>query len=95
MSADNWTICPRCKAKVEKAQDDLIERLGTDYGKIPSEEYLELTERAKQPLKPMEATLREDYYIGIRDGQFKCYYEATCTDCAFSYILKTIEEAVS
>ena len=84
MSADNWAICPRCKKKTEQAQAALLGRVETDYGKIAASEYLELVEQSKQPLN-LEHTLREDWEIGIYEGEFRVSYSASCETCGFSH----------
>ena len=84
MSAGNWAICPRCKKKTEQAQAALLGRVKTDYGKIAVSEYLELVEQSQQPLN-LEHTLREDWEIGIRQGEFHVFYGAYCETCGFSH----------
>jgi len=84
MSADSWAVCPKCKVKAEQAQANLLSRVETDYGKFAANEYLELIEQSKQPLE-MEHTLREDWEIGIREGEFHVFYGASCETCGFSH----------
>ncbi len=69
MSADNWAPCPQCK-KNEKPEK-------SKYGKVSEEEYLE---SIKQPKKELEATLREDYSLGINEeGQFSANWLRLCS----------------
>ena len=84
MSADNWTVCPKCKEKAKQAQAALLSRVETDYGKVAAAEYLELVKQSKQPIEE-EHTLREDYEIGIWEGEFRVFYGARCEECGFSH----------
>jgi len=84
MKANNWAICPKCKKKREQAQANLLSQVKTDYGKIAVSEYLELVEQSQQPLE-MKHTLREDWEIGICEGEFRVSYSASCKTCGFSH----------
>ena len=85
MSANNWGVCPKCREKAEQAHADLLSRIETDYGKVTATEYLELIEQSKQLIGLKEHTLREDYEIGIRKGEFHISYGAYCEECSFFY----------
>lgn len=87
MSADNWTICPKCKKLVEEKQRKLEEKVVKSYGQIPAEEYMLLLEKSKQPLK-IESSLREDYDIGIDEDDFSVNYRSGCRVCGFSFNYK-------
>lgn len=84
MSADNWTICPKCKIKNDKANEKHILDTAAKYGKIPVEEYIQLAKETEMPiiLKP---TLREDYEIGMAEKGFYVSYSCQCTECGFSF----------
>jgi len=77
MSADNWSVCPKCnKENVKKIQDS--------YGKIPPEEYLKLINETKGPYEKF--TLREDYSIHTReDGTFRIVYDCHCKKCGWGF----------
>lgn len=85
MSADNWAICPRCKADADTKQQQLAEKIATSYGKIPEAEYLELRIQAES--KPvLSETLREDYELCTNaDGTFEVSYSCSCSRCGFRY----------
>lgn len=84
MSADNWAICPRCKAKAEEASRKLKLKAGASYGKESPERYLELLEEAGKPVD-LDTTLREDYNLGINsNGEFEIDYSASC-QCGFKH----------
>ena len=84
MSADNWAICPRCRERELKAHAALLKRIETEYGKIPAAEYLALVEASQKPIQLTKATLREDYEIGIWEGNFEITYRAEC-ECGFAH----------
>lgn len=72
MSASNWRKCPRCSAAAEDTK-----KL---YGTVPEDEYLRLRHLAAK--KAAAETLREDYEIGIVNGEFRVSYGATCMSAA-------------
>ena len=84
MSADRWAVCPKCKEKVEQAHANLLSRVETDYGKVAANEYIELIEQSRQSDEE-ERTLREDWEIGIWDGELIISYRASCEECGFTY----------
>lgn len=84
MSADNWTICPRCSEKEEARVKQLRLKAGESYGKVTPDEYLKLLEEANKPVK-CEDTLREDYDIGVHKGVFTVSYRCSCEVCGLSY----------
>lgn len=85
MSADNWTVCPKCKIMFENKQDKLRQQTKDGYGKVSAEEYLSmLTEATKEVV--IDNTLREDFWIGTKsDGTFKISYGCSCQRCGFSF----------
>lgn len=86
MSATNWGICPVCKNNADKAQADLKQRAEDSYGKVSPEEYRKLYNQANPTVVNIQFTLREDYEIGIYNGnEFKVRYDANCTECGFSH----------
>lgn len=90
MSADNWTICPRCFKEAEKAKAAKERKAADAYGKKPVDAYLALRAEAEKPIA-LEETWREDFYIGIdRDGGsgFSVIYEARCTACGLTFKYK-------
>ena len=89
MSADNWTVCPRCQ-KAEEARRELRRKQVEDsYGQVPAAEYLAAVERLTlEEQDGIKETLREDYDVGIDDGVFSVDYRASCSECKyeFSYV---------
>lgn len=91
MSADNWTICPKCKLKHESDFAKKREKVRESYGKIPSNLFIASMEAVKEPPK-LEETLREDYCQGMSDdGTYLCSYGCSCDKCGFSFSFKHTE----
>ena len=85
MSADNWAICPKCEANDEIELENEAKWLEENYGKVDADNWLAARERhhAHQNL-PTENTLREDYDIGVWDGEFHVNYRGRCTKCGYT-----------
>lgn len=86
MIADNWTQCPKCDEKraadIAKAEKD-VESL---YGKVSAAEYqAALASVEKKRTAPAQETLREDYEIGIVEGEFSVSYGASCEVCGWGF----------
>ena len=92
MSADNWTICPRCKKTHEAERDARIIEAAEKYGKVSADEWVKLNDLASKE-EPLEESLREDYGIGIdSDGHFEVSYRCSCK-CGFRFAYKFSQEA--
>lgn len=48
MSADNWSICPKCKATADQKHEERIRAPGQAYGKVSQGEYDRLLAEAKR-----------------------------------------------
>ena len=87
MSADNWAVCPKCKIRIDKERDELIQKVSSAYGKIPAEEYLILKSQLNDYVEyPRE--LREDYEQGIDEyGEYGVNYRGRCChqECGFVF----------
>lgn len=83
MSADNWASCPNCQS--EKAYNDLCEEIDNSYGEIGQGLYLELVAKRDNWDTLNNPDLREDYEIGIYDGDFYIIYSAHCDNCNFEF----------
>lgn len=89
MSADNWTRCPNCTKQAREQKEKHAQVLADAYGKVPREKYLALEKEANdRQLVQFEDTLREDYEIGIWNGEFTVSYGASCSVCNFKYEYK-------
>lgn len=87
MSADNWAVCPKCWEDRNREQEKLQTKVDEAYGKVTSKEYLAMLHRLENPPK-LENTLREEYELGILDGEFYVRYKGSCRVCGFSYEYK-------
>jgi len=91
MSADNWTQCPHCYTKNRGLADDKDKIAREAYGKVTAEEFDRLRDDAFQFRKAITSdgnftdTLREDYEVGIRNGEFYVDYGASCATCGFRF----------
>lgn len=93
MSADNWTTCPRCSINKDTAAAKAQAKADAKYGKVPAQEFMELLAQA-EALKEAEMTqtMREDYDIGIGDGEFEVNFRASCSTCGLRYEYKHAEQ---
>jgi len=74
MSADRWSICPKCAKKHDEYLDEL-------YGKVPKNVY-----DARMDEKVLKDTLGEYYEVYLDDdGEFVVHYEGICRECGFKY----------
>lgn len=87
MSADNWTYCPKCKAKDEARKASQLNEAEEAYGKVTAAEYADMIAAAREVID-LEETLREDYQIGIHNGQFEVGYRCSCGVCGFCWSYK-------
>ncbi|HXI40811.1 MAG TPA: hypothetical protein VNH83_12570, partial [Bryobacteraceae bacterium] len=87
MSADNWTVCPRCLADHEEFIAKMRLRAAESYGKVPVAEFQRLTMEAESEANTtMPENFREDYAIGVgSDGSFDVVYEGRCKVCDLSF----------
>ena len=87
MSADNWTICPRCNGRANKSAASAKKALQDSYGKVPQEEFLQRLQELENNAPSLGDTLREDYELGIIDGEFYVDYRASCgvANCGFRF----------
>lgn len=87
MSADNWAVCPKCKANKLAARDEAKRLADESYGRVDSSEYLRLLQVSSIPVTEQE-TMREDYEIGIDDeGLLIVSFQASC-ECGFEFTFK-------
>jgi hypothetical protein len=81
VSADNWAVCPNCKAKAEAAHAEAIAEAAAAYGKVPPDEWMAMTTAADRPLV-LERTFREDWEIyGAEEAVVTVSYTGRCTVC--------------
>tara|TARA_R100001530_G_scaffold1886_1_gene3211 strand:- start:718 stop:1023 length:306 start_codon:yes stop_codon:yes gene_type:complete len=92
MSADNWRTCPECLKIAESTKSKLYQSVESQYGKIPSGDWLNLLEKSKER-DILGHTLREDYEIYMDlNGKFYIKYLCRCDICKFIYEYNIIDE---
>lgn len=86
MSADNWAVCPRCRAFEQDRIARAIEDARAAYGVASPEDYEEMTLAANVPIDlGVLQTFREDYDIwGAEDGVVRVSYGAQCQKCGLT-----------
>lgn len=74
MSADRWSICPRCQDRANAEQARKMTTAIDAYGKVPAKQYLVLLE-----------TFREDYaFYGVDEGIIYADYSGHCQECGLN-----------
>ena len=92
MSAKNWAVCPRCRARRQQTAQRLWDAAANAYGVVPRVEYERLyNAAAAYALRELNddraanRTFREDYEItGAADGEVVINYSGWCTQCNLS-----------
>ena len=89
VSADNWGVCPRCKAKALADLAALNEAVEQQYGQVSMSDHDELRAKRDTLAFALEAgdglkrTFREDYEIGVDadayDGVLYISYRGRCS----------------
>lgn len=96
MSADNWTICPKCERVATEQNSIAQQKLDDDYGKIIREEWEARQKSVAKLLSTgLRDTLSEDFSIGMRGSDFVFRYRAYCIECSFDYACNGKEHALS
>lgn len=93
MSASNWAVCPRCKARNRAAINALDDAkalaLSEAYGRVQPSEYITMVNTSPEypVLKDEGLTFREDYEIyGAEHGVVSVDYGGECTVCHLSVL---------
>src|SRR4051812_49235291 len=90
MSANNWRVCPQCKARKEAERHAKLAAASKAYGKVPEGDWLKMVEEANRTpdrdKDDLEESLREDWSLGTdADGEFHVSYRAGCERCGFEH----------
>ncbi len=93
MSANNWSVCPRCKDNARQEVEEAKALLLKDYGKVPVEEFNDRQNavlEAELALQESDAlTFREDYeWYGAHKGLIQGSYQGHCGTCGLSVKVK-------
>ena len=94
MSADNWAECPQCRKISERESRELAQKVADSYGNVSESEYQSLLKQQITPAEQGHNSLREDYEIGIVEGEFYVIYRGNCADCGFSFEHKYEKDVV-
>jgi len=95
MSADNWTQCPRCLKRRAVEVENKQTQLDASYGKVPLDRFDSMRHEL-ETLKTdkVDETFREDWEIGVFNGEFFVQYKGSCGTCNLRYEFK-YEETVN
>lgn len=88
MSADRWSICPKCEEKYLQKVDDARKIVLEKYGIVSADEYHDAIETARkydEGAEDLAQTLREYFGFGVvdSDGTVSYRYHASCDACDF------------
>lgn len=83
MSADNWTVCPRCQARRNRELRDMDQEIAESYRQVPLDEYMQMqAERDVMREETLLRTFREDYeFYGADEGTVTVDYSGSCQKC--------------
>lgn len=83
MSADSWSICPRCVRAWNAETEKMREAFSKAYRKKPAEEFLAMRDAIiKRDADHMEHTLAEySSYDMSEEGMVQFDYSAYCRQC--------------
>lgn len=86
MSADNWTICPKCRHEAQAELDERRDAVSAMYGTVPVDEFDAARAAVPDAIDTDRlTTFREDNEIyGARDGTVHISYRGTCTVCGLT-----------
>lgn len=85
MSADSYSVCPKCSLAAAKSKLDAVAAAELAYETKPAREWERLRRIADSIPEP-DQTVREDYEIGLlTSGQFIVTYEGSCSACDFHF----------
>ena len=65
-----------------------MEQVSASYGKVPADEYLQLTKSISKGKPQIDSTFREDYEIGVYEGKFFVSYHGECQECKLKHVFK-------
>lgn len=86
MSADNWTICPKCERKDHDEKEKALKKATESYGRVPADQYEHMIAEARKEFnEQIEESFREDYEIGLIGDEFAITYQGSCRNCKFTY----------
>ena len=87
MSADNWTLCPKCTERISREQKEKEQKIDSQYGVLPPSDFVRQYKESRNVIN-QEETLREDYDFYNNDGILLIKYRCGCSECDFVYEFK-------
>ena len=89
MSADNWTQCPRCLKRRAMEVENKETEVGAAYGKVTVERFDQMrAELESLKTDEVDNTFREDWEIGVFNGEFFVQYKGACGTCNLRHEFK-------
>ena len=87
MSASNWAMCPKCEEKKLKSIATKRQSVAEKYGKWPQEKWEEERRATENWIASQSSvpSLREDWELGIHNGEFYVIYHGCCNKCDFEF----------
>lgn len=87
MSADSYSVCPRCAFLAKKARAKALESAEKAYGQVPADAYRRMILEAEaMPEVPKVHDLEEYYSFDIDlAGVFTVKYHCGCRKCGFEH----------
>ncbi len=80
------STCPKCVQQSIRNKEDLIAKTEKSYGKIPSDEYLELWKKSKKDLYHNDTLSQiSSTYFDEDDGRLVVSFKCECSVCGFIY----------
>lgn len=93
MSADKWSVCPRCLRQGRDFLVGVLEKLKASYGRVSLAEYEDAREKYEDLVSQhakLKSTFRSDYevYGPDEDGVITVTYRGGCNVCKLSLNFK-------
>lgn len=87
MSADKYSICPRCQKNADVELEKRVAKAAKAYGTVSADEFITMAQEART-VKPLEARLRQDWEIGVDENHFSADFRCSCSVCRFEFKFK-------
>lgn len=92
MGADNWAVCPKCRAVALAEKEKINKEAIEAYGAVSRQTYQKLLDKANKEVV-LKNHLRENYEIKLDEcGVFTVDYRCYCSNCNFTYKFKETNE---
>ena len=85
MSADQWSVCPRCLTTAEKREREQRAAVVAMYGSVSIEEFDGARDAIEEVRDEDYRTFREDFEVyGADEGTVNIDYSGRCTKCSLA-----------